>query len=350
MTTSGTYLTRTFDLARLFDLTVRRCGVKTAAQTPEVIEVLRDNLQILLYDVRGLNLWCLDRVRLGFNARQGDYALPPETINVLKVNRRTPTARLSSTVTSSTGGATGALTDDDLTSSFVQGAASGNLVFDFADAKTVRHVGLLPAAAATHALEFATSSDGITWSVVELRPAESYVAKTWKWFELISPGNARYFRIRETGTGILGFYEIYLATDVVDLPMSPLNRDQYEDLPSKHFLGSPLQYWVDRQVVPRVVFWPVPGDAERYLQALVRRHRHVQDVGELTNELEVPARWYEAIVWELAGRSILEIPGADLARKPMIDAERAQHTLDTEAEERGGGPFVVMPNLAPYTR
>lgn len=347
-----TFLTRTFDAASLTDLAARRCGISTPSLTPEQMKILLDNLQLFLYELgnRGLNLWCFEELLVGFSALKSRYPLPVETIDVKMVNLRSPLSRLDSTVTSSTGGVTTALVDDDLTTSFVQGAPGGNLVFDFTEARAVRDIGLLPSVSASYTLELATSGDGLTWSVLSLRSAEDYVAGTWKWIKLSAPVSARYFRVRETGTATLGFYEVHLAEEVSEIPMAPLNRNQYIELPNKTFQGRPLQYWLDRQIVPELVLWPVPGTSERYSSASVWRHRHIQDIGELVHEIEVPVRWYEAVSWELASRVLIELPGADLGRAAMIEDARRKHSMEAEDEERGGGPFIVMPNLRGYTR
>lgn len=352
MATSGTYLTRRFDVAQILDLTIRRCGVPVTEQTPETVEICRDNLQLLLYELgnRGLNLWCFEQFLVGFNAAVPGYTLPPETIDVKMANLRTPSDRLTGLITSSTGGDASPVLDDNFSTGFTQGAANGNLVLDFGEPKVVRHVGFLPTANGSYSLELATSTDGVSWVPAERIAAGTQRASRWVWADVSDPRAARYFRVREIAGGVIGFYELYLSETVSEIPMSPLNRNQYIELPNKSAPGRPLQYWMDRQISPRLVLWPVPGESERYCSAALWRHRHIQDAGELTHDLEVPVRWYEGISWELASRVIFEIPKADLSRVPTIDTERKKHTLEAEDEERGGGPFIVLPNIGAYTR
>jgi hypothetical protein len=42
--------------------------------------------------------------------------------------------------------------------------------------------------------------------------------------------------------------------------------------------------------------------------------RQIMDVGALTDELEIPQRWYEAIVMNLAHRLSLELPQVPMDR------------------------------------
>jgi hypothetical protein len=49
--------------------------------------------------------------------------------------------------------------------------------------------------------------------------------------------------------------------------------------------------------------------------------RQIMDVGALTDELEVPQRWYEAVVFMLAHRMSLELPQVAMDRVGYLEKD-----------------------------
>jgi hypothetical protein len=78
--------------------------------------------------------------------------------------------------------------------------------------------------------------------------------------------------------------------------------------------------------------------------------RQIDDVGALTDELEVPQRWYEATVMMLSHRMALELPGVGLDRIQYLEAQAEKYLALAEAEERDKSPIYFAPNIAVYTR
>jgi hypothetical protein len=73
------------------------------------------------------------------------------------------------------------------------------------------------------------------------------------------------------------------------------------------------------------------------------------DVGTMTQELEIPQRWYEAIVANLAAKLALEIVEVDPGIIPVLDAKAAQALAIAQMEERDNSPFYVAPNISMYS-
>jgi hypothetical protein len=78
--------------------------------------------------------------------------------------------------------------------------------------------------------------------------------------------------------------------------------------------------------------------------------RYIMDVGTMTQELEVPQRWYEAIVSMLAAKMAMEIVEVDAGMIGMLDAKAQQALYTAQAEERDNSPMMIAPNIAMYTR
>jgi hypothetical protein len=74
------------------------------------------------------------------------------------------------------------------------------------------------------------------------------------------------------------------------------------------------------------------------------------DVGTLTDELDIPQRWYETIVWQLAWRLAMELPDFNLSLIGPIKASADEALKIAQDEERDNSPIYFAPNISPYTR
>jgi hypothetical protein len=74
------------------------------------------------------------------------------------------------------------------------------------------------------------------------------------------------------------------------------------------------------------------------------------DVGALTDELEVPQRWYEAIIFMLSHRMSLELPQVPMDRTLYLEKMADRYFTEAEAEERDKSPIYLSPNISVYTR
>ena len=86
------------------------------------------------------------------------------------------------------------------------------------------------------------------------------------------------------------------------------------------------------------------------MQAVIWRSRQIMDVGALTNELEVPQRWYEAVLMNLAHRMSLELPAVPMDRTNYLEKMAAMFLQEAENEERDKSPIYFAPNISVYTR
>ena len=145
--------------------------------------------------------------------------------------------------------------------------------------------------------------------------------------------------------------QVLLANTPNEIPMARLNRDDYVNLPNKAFEGRPLQFWVDRLLNNPVLYlWPVPSAQFVTAQVVVWVKRYIMDVGTMTQEIEVPQRWYDAIVYLLASRLAEETPTVDPQMIAILDQKAQRSLLEAENEERDDSPIYLTPNIAVYTR
>lgn len=97
--------------------------------------------------------------------------------------------------------------------------------------------------------------------------------------------------------------------------------------------------------------WPVPGTNEQNNAVMVIwRHKHIQDVGTLTQRIAVPVRWLTAVIDGLAyrlGKAIAEVNPALL---PILKTDADASLNGARSEERERAPMRVVPRIARYTR
>jgi len=326
MTTSGTVATTVIDTAKLIEHAVRRVGLAAAIQTPEIVQIAKESLYMLLLSLanRGLNLWCVEKQFIGLETGRAFYDTPAGTIDLLNVIYSQAT-RAAGTDSST---ATSATTQLDTST-------------------TIYRIGVqLSAVAASDTLVLSSSPDGVVWTTRATETRTDWTTSGWYWFELDPPVDDVYFRASFTNSAT--FSEFYLASDVVDLPVSQWNRDTYAVMTRKEQQGRPsTNYFFDKQLTPRVALWPTPNN--NYDHLTVWRHRQVQDIGSLTQQLDVPQRWVEDIVWQLALRIGFELPGVDPARLKMLSEMAEKHQFEAELEETDGADTTFDPGIAGYT-
>ena len=144
---------------------------------------------------------------------------------------------------------------------------------------------------------------------------------------------------------------LYLCNSPYEITIARINRDDYINLPNKTFQGPPLQYWYDRQRdTPIMTLWPAPDAGSAQDQITIWRKRQIMDVGKVNQFLDIPQRWYDAVVYNLAFRLAEERPEVDANLIPVLTQRAQMALLSAQAEERDSSPIYWSPNLRVYTR
>jgi hypothetical protein len=328
MAFSNTVSQTNFNTRRVIDNAIRRCKLTAQQITAEHIDIANDQLYLFLSDLanQGAPLWCIEKQIYPLYDGVGDITMTDGTVDILNSNFRWLQQVTGTNVDTST-----------------------TRTVTFTSDIFVANVGIYwTAAAVPIALE--RSDDGAIWTTIQTETPTA-TAGQWTWFDLDSSVAARYFRVRAT-SGTLSFSQIYLANTPTEIPLARMNRDDYTNLPNKAFQSDrPLQYWFDRQVNnPIMHMWPVPNEAATVCQIVVWRQRYIMDVGTMTQDVEVPQRWLEAIVSGLAAKMALELTEVDPSLIPILDQKAAISLNIAQMEERDNSPMMIAPNISPYTR
>ena len=325
MSTSGTIGQTVIQTNKILEKAIRRCGLFPASLTPEIVEEAVESLYMLLLSLsnRGLNLWCVERNLLPLIAHQARYTLPVGTLSVLNVLQATP-QRVTGTVTSD----------------------ANNYQVALAEASKITRFGIKFSVLPTTSFDLQVSQDGATWTTVQAVTSLP-TQNVWGWYDVDPSVTGLYFRAHSASLGTVS--DLYLATSCREVVIAQFNRDDYANQPAKTQEGATItNYYFEKLIDPTITYWPVPNDDTRHV--VLFRHREVQDIGRLTQEIEIPARWYEAICWHLAARLAFEIPGVDPGRRKEVLEMSQSMLIEVEAGETDSAPIYFAPNLRGYTR
>ena len=330
MAVSGTVSMTVFNTRKVIDHAYRRCRIPPEGISSEQIDFALDTLYLVLSMLanRGLQLWCIERYLMPLYEAQGLITMPNGIVDILNTNLRTIEVVNENTTDTTT-------------------STTYTTIFPAQTQVTV--IGIEWSGASTsYALE--TSNNGTTWTTLSTQDNPNTTAGMVTWVDVQGSLATTYFRVRAT-TGVLNQTQVILANTPNEIPMARLNRDDYVNLPNKTFEGRPLQFWCDRQLNNPVLYlWPVPSAQFVTAQVVVWVKRYIMDVGTMTQEIEVPQRWYDSIVYVLAARLAEETPTVDPQMIAILDQKAQRALLESENEERDNSPIYLTPNIAVYTR
>lgn len=366
MTTSGVISGTVLDTITLIERAVRRCGRLPGSINPEELDLARQNLFLGMTSLlnRGIPLWSIEKIIMGLNVNQNLLVFPVGTIDLRNVLYRYNVLPSGGTAFSSAGGNASNAFDQNINTSCTQGSPNGYISYDFGQQIVVPTIGFLNNQTETLSPVYEWSNDNATWTLISAASyaggmpttfgSSTYNAGQWYWQDVAQPVAARYYRIRETGGGTLNISELVFGQSAREVTISRTNADDYQNLPFKNQVtpnsggGRPLQYWFDRQIQPQAWLWPPSGYSFDTLVCWGRRQ--LQDVGSLTQTLEFPDRWLDAVIWMLAESMSHELQGVLVPRIPLIAAKAQQAMQLAWTEERDMSPVMYTPNIGVYTR
>jgi hypothetical protein len=315
-TTSNTYLFGTnTQLDDLFREAYERIGIIGNDQTPLNVKsaIMSANLELSSWPGRGLNLWLVQREMFSIYPNQPIYTLPLNTVRVLEVTATQP-QRLNTggTSASSAGGNSDNCFNPMQFAGCIQTSPNGNISYDYGvnNSNSILYVGITPLAQSTYTLTVDYSFDNINWTTIYTANAQTYFANQTTWFVIQNSLNARAWRIREIGGATLAIQQIYFSqpTNVGtgDRLLSALSRSEYLAIASKMNTGFASGYYFDQTITPTITLWPVPTVGNGPTNILYTNYRYAQDVTQMFQNVEIPQRFYDALVSGLSARLALK--------------------------------------------
>jgi len=160
---------------------------------------------------------------------------------------------------------------------------------------------------------------------------------------------------QRTKTLVSGTAEYDLDTDLVDVlnaiirrgstdfSLSRISRDAYINIPTKATTGRPSQYFLDRQITPKLKLWATPENSTDVFvyDALTR----IQDADTAKDTVDIPFRFYPCLTAGLAYYlSLKKAPDRVQLLKAMYEEEFER----ASAEDRDRSSLTLTPSATYY--
>ena len=355
MAYSDTY-GQVYSVQTLIDHAARRCGKLAEELTSEQLVTARESLGFVLTNLIniGIQYWAIRKEVIGLTPDKYIYTLPVGANDVLNALYRTMNRPMGSYSTSA-GGTVYYVADDDVDTYCQQTSANGNITVDFGTDNPVYagSIGVLPyvsgGGSATWTFTLQYSTDGVTYNTLEDVGTVVVTDNQWLWYDIDPGQTVRFYRIQASGGTTLALREWYVGNNSREITMSRLNRDDYTNLPNKNFTANqPYQFWFNRTIPqPEIYLWPAPSDP--FVQMTVWYSKQIMDVGDLSDELQIPQRWYLATLAMLSHQLSLELPAVPLDRVQYLETQAEKYLNLAEQEERDRSPIYFAPNISVYT-
>jgi len=88
------------------------------------------------------------------------------------------------------------------------------------------------------------------------------------------------------------------GTSTTDISMQQIGRSEYWNLPNKDTQSRPTQWFLDKQIIPRLYIWPASENSTD--QLLINRLVRIEDADASVNTVGVPFRFYPCLAAGLA--------------------------------------------------
>ena len=125
-----------------------------------------------------------------------------------------------------------------------------------------------------------------------------------------------------------------------DLTITRISEPTYATIPNKLTQARPIQIWIERLNTPRFTVWPVPDNTQQYI-LVYWRLRRIQDAGNGVNTMDMPFRFYNAMVAGLSYYMGMKIPGAiDRLQTLKMQYDEAWELAAGEDREKAAVRFV----------
>jgi len=144
----------------------------------------------------------------------------------------------------------------------------------------------------------------------------------------------------DLGTDVIDILSVVVRRDGTDFQLERLSRDEFLAIPTKTTSGRSNQFFLDRQLTPKLKVWPVPENSTDVIHydSLTR----MQDADVYTNTLDMPFRFYPCLAAGLAYYLALKrAPN----RVQLLKAVYEEEFERAATEDRDRSSFNVVPDF-----
>ena len=99
------------------------------------------------------------------------------------------------------------------------------------------------------------------------------------------------------GTDVIDILSAVVRRSSTDFSLSRISRDSYLAIPTKTSTGRPTQFFLDRQITPKIRVFPSPNTT---YTLVIDRLTRIEDADSASNTVDVPFRFYPCLAAGLA--------------------------------------------------
>jgi len=88
------------------------------------------------------------------------------------------------------------------------------------------------------------------------------------------------------------------GSTTTDISMEQVSRSEYWNIPNKSTKARPTQWFLDKQITPRLYIWPASENSTD--QLIINRLVRIQDANASINTMDMPFRFYPCLAAGLA--------------------------------------------------
>lgn len=332
---SGTFNSTVWDTRHVIDRAYGALRLLPQQITAEMQQIGLDLLGLVLQNLvnDAAPLWTLEKLLVTLTEGQLSYTLPPATNDVDRAFYRT-ISNVTPPVVIQT--PTSYIFDFGVNS---DGSDNATSVTSFSVAWENQ-----PAP-----VKIQSGDDGVTWmdaSAPPLTPGTGALV----WYDTSNNRARRFWQIVPTASPTLSILSASVYNTPNEIEMYRMNKDDYWNFTNKDVQGRPLQYWLHRTRTPSMKIWQVPNSAAAQNLMVVHRKRLIMDVGNLQQTIEVPSRWYLAIIFALAEQLSWCTPSASQQDCAAVRGRAVQLLNRAWLEERDRSEIKMQFGLSAYTR
>ena len=134
-------------------------------------------------------------------------------------------------------------------------------------------------------------------------------------------------------------------SEVTDIQMNQISRSAYWNIPNKDTEARPSQWFLDKQITPRLYIWPAAENSTD--KVIINRLVRIEDADAGGNTVNVPFRFYPCLSAGLAYYIALKrAPDRVQILKGIYEEEFARAADQDESR----ASLMVAPNLRSYRR
>lgn len=130
-----------------------------------------------------------------------------------------------------------------------------------------------------------------------------------------------------------------------DIQMAQVSRSAYWNIPSKDTQSRPTQWFLDKQITPKLYIWPASENNTD--QLLINRLVRIEDADASANTMDMPFRFYPCLA---AGLSYYIALKKAPDRVEMLKSFYEEEFSRAADQDESRASLFVAPNLRSYRR